>query len=251
VTEAVAEPRDGAVRLYGGLRRSEWGIAGTSVALNILVNGVLPERWQIPASLAAAGVTCAFALRAGAGIERQGLQPEHAPDGLKLGAAAAVPIALAIGAGALSGRMRAFYEERRIVEAPAPRALYETGVRIPLGTALPEELIFRSAVLGVLSKYHSPWKASAFSSVLFGLWHIAPTLDRMRDDPAAGERSTMQRAARVGLAVAVTSAAGMLLSFLRYRSKSVVAPWLAHTAVNSVGYAVAWLMARNGRGSGH
>jgi membrane protease YdiL (CAAX protease family) len=41
-------------------------------------------------------------------------------------------------------------------------------------------------------------------------------------------------------AIAVTFAAGLVFCWLRLRSRSLVAPLLAHVATNGLGLAVAW-----------
>jgi membrane protease YdiL (CAAX protease family) len=229
---------------YFGLRRSEWGIAGTSIALNVLVNGVLPERYHIPASLTAAGIVSGFAARAGAGVREQGLAPWDAPKGALYGVAAAVPVAAALAGGLLIGESRKLYGEQRIKNATIGNAAHEVLVRIPLGTALPEELIFRGAVLALLSRYHDPVVANAISSVLFGLWHIAPTIDRLETNAAISGHPPAHQAAWVATAVGATAASGLFLGWLRRRSGSIVAPWLVHSAANGVGYAAGWLSAR-------
>lgn len=83
--------------------------------------------------------------------------------------------------------------------------------RIPIGTVLTEELTFR-AVLDAASPGSSP--------IFFGLWHIHPAR-------AAGDS--------VALTVVGTFFAGVLFSWLRRRSGSVLAPMMLHYAVNASG----------------
>jgi membrane protease YdiL (CAAX protease family) len=47
--------------------------------------------------------------------------------------------------------------------------------------------------------------------------------------------------------VAVTFAAGLIFCWLRLRSRSLVAPVLAHWATNGLALAVAWFTIRHGR----
>jgi membrane protease YdiL (CAAX protease family) len=96
-------------------------------------------------------------------------------------------------------------------------------------------VIFRGALLGVLSRYHRDLVATAVSSLLFGLWHIAPTLSRIHVTGQA--KSPWQKAALVAGSVVLTTAAGFTLAWLRLRSGSIVAPWIAHSAANATGYA--------------
>ena len=229
------------------LTLAEWGVGLTTVGLNVLVNGVLPQRWHVPASLAAAGVVSAFAGAAGARTREQGTSVDRVPAGAGYGVAASLPAAAAVLAAMLSRRTREAFREPRIEDVSAPQAAYEVLARIPFGTALPEELIFRGAVLGLLTQRHSPALAISLSSVLFGLWHIAPTLDRLESNAATNGKPVAHKAARVAMAVAATSAAGVALAWLQRRSGSIVAPWMAHCAVNGTGYLCAWTAARIAR----
>jgi membrane protease YdiL (CAAX protease family) len=216
-------------------------MAATSVALNTLLHRSLPPRFHVPASLAACTTVSALAAKSGAGIEEQGLSPAPVPRGCRYGLAAAVPIVAALGAGLYFERSRTFYRADRITNATAGQAAYEVLVRIPLGTALSEEVIFRGALLAVLSRYHPQPVATVIDSLLFGLWHIAPTLrqiDGVSDEPPR------QKAVLVAGSVCVTAAAGFALAWLRLRSGSIVAPWIAHSAANVTGYLGVHLAAR-------
>ena len=114
--------------------------------------------------------------------------------------------------------------------------LYELFVRIPLGTALAEELIFRAALLGLYLRRHTFWKAAALSSLVFGFWHVLPAMGSVSSN-AAGQTlaSPAARAAGVLAPVVATAAAGMVFCWLRRRSRSVVAPWITHASLNSLG----------------
>jgi membrane protease YdiL (CAAX protease family) len=195
----------------------------------------LPEHFHVPLGLATSVAVSAFSVEAGFSLEAQGLNPRRAPRGALLGFAAAAPIAVGMVIGARIERLRHYYIDERISNAARGRAAYEVFVRIPLATALPEEMIFRGAALAAISRSHGPITAVTASSFLFGLWHIVPTLRK----PQAG--SNMHRALRVAGAVAVTSCAGLLLAWLRLRTGSLMAPWVAHGVANAAGFAAAWL----------
>lgn len=116
-------------------------------------------------------------------------------------------------------------------------------VRIPLGTAVAEELLFR----GVL---FAAWQAAGASdlgaalaaSVAFGLWHISPTVIGVRmNDPGASPAKV--RAAVIG-AVLATTLAGLGLTWLRVESEGLLGPIVLHAGVNSVGALGAWVASR-------
>ena len=50
---------------------------------------------------------------------------------------------------------RGFFQDERARGGGARHVLFETLVRIPLGTALPEEVIFRGSLLGLFTQRHS------------------------------------------------------------------------------------------------
>ncbi len=142
-----------------------------------------------------------------------------------------------MGLGAVVPATRGFFQDERARGGGTRHVLFETLVRIPLGTALPEEVIFRGSLLGLFTQRHSPAVAASMSSILFGAWHVLPTLRTLPLNPAGA------RAKRTGGAVlaAVTSTAlaGYGLAWLRFRSGSLAAPAVAHAALNAAAYLAA------------
>jgi membrane protease YdiL (CAAX protease family) len=243
-TQPIAVHKSSRPPTYLGLRGSDWTLAAAALALNGLLNLFQTRRVLLPLSLAACAAASGLAMRAGATAADQGLELRNVRRGVLHGLASAAPIAATAAAGLLLAPTRGLYAAERATAADPARAAYEILLRIPLGTALPEEVLFRGALLGVLSRSHSRVSAIAISSAVFGLWHVAPALRRIETTPALAARSTAQKAAWVAVTVGATSAAGVIFALLRYRSGSVVAPWMAHTAANVTGFAGGWLAAR-------
>ena len=204
---------------YLGLDRSGWAIGLTAVVLDVLVNGVLPQRFHIPACLAASALVTGLALKAGVSLGEQGLRPGDYRRGAAYGLAVAAAIGAGVGAGVRFEWLRPFYQEQRVVGASTRRMAYEVLLRIPFGTALSEETIFRGAIPSVMSRHHRPLIAAGVSSLLFGLWHIPPALVSVRADTrlADGRREigTPVRRHRRNLVPR------MVLCALRYRSRSL------------------------------
>ena len=109
-------------------------------------------------------------------------------------------------------------------------------------TAIPEEFAFRGVLLGSALRLWGPWRASLITSALFGLWHIEPTLHTMSDNRAvAGASATAGGQILLVLgSIAVTFLAGLVFCWLRLRSRSLIAPVMAHAATNGLALAVAW-----------
>jgi membrane protease YdiL (CAAX protease family) len=170
-----------------------------------------------------------------------GLGWREVPAGLGYGAGAAGFVLLVLLVAALIPATNGFLHDSRAAISGG-RLAYELGVSIVLLTAIPEEFAFRGVLLGSGLRLWGPWRASLITSVLFGLWHIAPTLHTMRDNHAvAGLTASIAGQSLVVLgSIAVTFAAGLIFCWLRLRSSSLLAPVMAHFATNGLALAVAW-----------
>lgn len=197
-----------------------------AVAAAVGLGAVLPTRRVGPrgrAVLAAGAGIGAVLLARASGLDRValGLDPSRLRAGLRWGGAAAATIAAGYAVALAVPVLRA----RFVVDAGGGRDdFYEwIGVHIPVGTVLAEELLFR----GVLTALVGPLP----QSVAFGLWHVRTAV--LAGDSVPGT-------------VLVTGLSGLVFSWLRRGSGSVLAPALAHLALN-VGGAVAVRVATGGR----
>jgi uncharacterized protein len=73
------------------------------------------------------------------------------------------------------------------------------------------------------------------SSMVFGLWHVVPTLGALAH--GANGRPNGRATASTAAVVAATATAGAGFAWLRLHAGSVVAPTLAHAALNMVAFA--------------
>ena len=216
----------------------ELGAAAAVIGYGVLVNRVIPSELYVPVNLAAGCAAVAAAHALGADWRDLGLARDRMTAGLKLGGLTLIPIAAAVALGLAIPWTRDFFRDTTIVNASTPEALYTLLLRIPFGTAMAEELIFRGALLGLFLQRHRPWVAAALSSVVFGVWHVLPTLNSLDTNPGASAAtgSLLLQAGAVAFVVLATGVAGMFFSWLRLRSGSILAPWLTHTGFNSIGY---------------
>ncbi len=212
-----------------------------SVAATVAAAGLdlLAHRLSQPAARAAARFTSAalvILIARAAGVPWAGLglgRPELG-SGLRTGAAAGAGVAAAAAASRAFPAPRWLFADERAAAAAGRGQLAMQLARITFTAVPPEELIYRSALLGLWLGRGNRATAVAWSSVLFGLSHILPTLSTM-DQTALHSRlagRALRQAGVVGGNVAVTGLAGAALSWLRLRSGSVVAPVLAHAALN-------------------
>lgn len=200
--------------------------------VNVLT-GVLLDGWHSwLLHLAAAGLAVGAARRRGYTLSSLGLDPADVPAGLRLGGLVAAAIGAGVAILAALPTSSAFDDER-FVDLSTAEVIFEVCFRIPIVTALTEELLFRSVLLAVLLAALTRWSAILVSSLLFGLWHVLTTLgDLGANDVTDGLSGWGVAASTLGV-VAATAAAGVGFCLLRLRSGSVVAPWLAHTAINA------------------
>jgi len=186
-------------------------------------------------------VLALVAWTAGAMWADLGLDRTDVGAGLRYGAGAVGIVLLVLVLAAVIPSTNGYLHDSR-AQISGGRLLYELGVSIVLLTAIPEEFAFRGVLLGSAMRLWGPWRASVITSVLFGLWHIEPTLGTMRDNHAtAGLSASIGGQVLVVLgAIAVTFVAGLVFCWLRLRSKSLIAPVMAHAATNGLALTVAW-----------
>ncbi len=218
---------------------------GGLVLFNVARNRVVPDGAQLGANVAAAGAVAMIAWWAGMGADELGLRRDRIGAGVRAGAGVLVVVVAALVVVALVPAMRPALDDSRVDVGPGSLA-FEVGVSIPFGTVLLEELAFRGSLLGLFARRTSTRRAAASSSVLFGLWHVLPTLSATDANDALGDLATGGPGLALVLVgtVLATGAAGMVLCWLRLRAGSLVAPVVAHLAVNGVTFTVAWIVAR-------
>lgn len=231
------------------IQRRRWR-PGRCFALALVVVAIVTTGRALgvagPDAVWASLMTAAMALVAwssGATTAHLGLRPSDARRGLAYGGcAAAVVLVVLVAAALLPATAGALHDARG--EIGGARLARELLVTVVLLTAIPEEFAFRGVLLGSGVELWGPRRASLVVSALFGLWHVQPTLATMGANPVAGAatHSTGGRAVVVLGAVAATFAAGLVFAWLRLRSRSLLAPVIAHVATNGLGLAVAWVV---------
>ncbi|GIE86854.1 CPBP family intramembrane glutamic endopeptidase [Actinoplanes regularis] len=186
-----------------------------------------------------------IARRAGLSWHDLGLSRRTLLPGLKyaLGAVAIVAVVYTAGAAIPATRV-AFHDVRYHLHPGA--ALLTAFVVVPLGTVLLEEVAFRGVLLGLVNRHRGATWASITSSVLFGLWHILPSLRLTQVNQAVGAALGVGLTGRILAilgAVAFTALAGLLLCELRRRSGSLLAAAALHWATNGLGLLIAAALA--------
>jgi hypothetical protein len=167
-------------------------VVGLLAVWNLVVNLALPSVAYVPANALAAAGLLLIGRRRALSWAQLGVGRDRAGAGLRIGIAAGAAIAVVIGALVTWPWSRRFFEDGSLVGVGVAGMLYQVLVRIPLGTALFEEVAFRGVLLGA-------WRraglraAGAATSALFGLWHVVPTLGRLDLNAAGGYRDVGRR----------------------------------------------------------
>jgi uncharacterized protein len=124
--------------------------------------------------------------------------------------------------------------------------LYHSFLRIPVGTALMEEVAFRGVLLAALIGVMGNVWAVVVSSLLFGLWHVLPALEFHEASSTTDRLGSGLRAKliTVGAQVGGTALAGVGFCLVRLWSGSLLPSIALHASLNAMGFALSWAFAR-------
>jgi membrane protease YdiL (CAAX protease family) len=210
-------------------------VVAALVAVNVVQHLVWQAWWLGPVTAVA---LLAFARWSGLSWSQLGLHRDRYWSGLKWGLGAVALVALVYLAGVLLPFTRTAFLDARY-HFGVHGALFAAFVTIPVTTILLEEVAFRSVLWGMLSRHVATWRVLLTSSVLFGLWHILPSLHTANAGNGIGETVRGFGAAAVVLVVVgivlFTAAGGVVAGELRRRSGSVLASAGMHWATNGLG----------------
>lgn len=248
---AVRAQRRAVPRVSGvsAARVRAWPVAVTSAAaLDVFAHSLGKPAARVAVRSCSVVALLGIARAAGVSWAGLGLGRGELGSGLRTGVAAGGCAAVVVFAGAALPATRGFFADERAAQAAAGGGLAAEVARITFAAVPLEELTYRSALLGLRLENGPQAGAVAWSSVLFGLSHIQPTLATM-SQTAIGQhlaRRPLRQAAFVAGNVAATSAAGVVFAWLRLRSGSVLAPLLAHAALNDSALIAGYLAHRSG-----
>jgi len=125
--------------------------------------------------------------------------------------------------------------------------LYQVLIRIPLGTVVIGEVAFRGvipALMGASPAIRWSWLPVLGASVLFGLWHILPSIGIATGNEAVRNALGGDQLVTTALAVGSMTLAGVLLCALARLGQGIKTTMLLHWATNSLGFVAARLVMR-------
>jgi membrane protease YdiL (CAAX protease family) len=220
-----------------------WAIALGCVVAVLAAHNVAGNLWSpqwayVPANLAIGVLVVWLALRSGVKVADITGPRSWLRKGVVAGAAAGLVVGAGIAVAALVPFAADLFADARVLGVGTIGLLFHSLVRIPIGTALFEEVAFRGVLPALGRRSTTPLRANLLAAALFGLWHLIPTTS-----VAAGNAGVAGFADGLVLAggVAGTALVGLGFSWMRDRW-GLAAPVLLHAIVNSVAFAVAWAM---------
>ncbi|MEX2553431.1 MAG: CPBP family intramembrane glutamic endopeptidase [Actinomycetota bacterium] len=145
------------------------------------------------------------------------------------GAAAGVILTCPLYLALASPRSTKLIADRRLDDVDVRELLQRVFYRVPLGTALLEEVAFRGVLFGLLLE-NGVAEAAVISSAAFGLWHIVPTFETARVNRAL---SGSIRFWAIAAGAVAAFGAGLVFVWLRVLTGGLAAPFAMHAAVNS------------------
>ena len=139
-------------------------------------------RDHIPANLLAAAGALGFAAWAGASVDDLGVRPADLGTGARVGLVVSGAIVVGVSLAAAAAPDAPVLRRHRASEVGHRRAVDELALRIPIGTALSEELLFRSGLTASFLQ-RRPWPVAVATCA-------GPARLQIRDHESCSQRCT-------------------------------------------------------------
>lgn len=217
------------------------------VIFNVVSNRVAPPAHYLSWALGASVLFIAVGLLDGASFTDMGLGWGTLLPGVVWAAVSIGGVALVYAIGSSFRKTRSAFHDERMQRLTGSRMAFQALIEVPFGTVLVEEIAFRAVLFAMLARRFGFVWALVISALLFGLWHILPSIGTHESNPALGSVVGSGRRGQVLAvlgSVLATSVAGVVFTMMRVVSGSVLAPMGLHWATNGWGYAFSWVMIR-------
>ena len=201
-------------------------------AHNVVQNSILNEDGYVPGNVVVAAALTRLARDAGLAWEEIGLGRGDLRMSRRIAAWVLTASAAFIIVATRLPWLRQHLRDERASVLSGGETMRRALIRFPLGTALFEEVAFRGVLPALFANEARSGDLAA--AAMFAAWHLIPTHHALRVNGfAQGPRSRI-----VGTLVGSAAAglAGYVLSRVRRKTGSILAPWLIHSAVNTTSY---------------
>jgi membrane protease YdiL (CAAX protease family) len=217
------------------------------LVLNVVNNRVAPQTHYLLWSFAGSVALLAIGLLDGNSWTDMGLGWAYLVPGAIWAGICIGAVTLVYLVGSAFKRTRTAFHDERMSDLTGGKLMFQALIEVPFGTVLLEEIAFRSVLFSMLVRREGVVWGIVVSSLLFGLWHVLPSIGTHEQNPALGSvvgGGLRGNILAVVLSVITTSIAGVVFAGLRLISGSVLAPMGLHWATNGLGYAFSWLLIR-------
>ncbi len=220
------------------------------VIINVINNRVAPQSHYLLWAFAGSVVLIAIGLLDGNSWTDMGLGWSFLLPGLIWAGASIGLIAAFYVISSAFRKTRQAFKDESIGSLSGGRLAFQALVEVPFGTVMLEEIAFRAVLFSMLARRFGVVWALVISSVLFGLWHVLPSIGTHERNPALGSvvgGGIRGNILTVAGSVLTTTVAGVIFALMRIVSGSVIAPMGFHWATNGLGYGFSWVILRTGR----
>jgi uncharacterized protein len=217
------------------------------IVINIVNNRVAPQTHYLMWAFVGSVVLLAIGLLDGNSFTDMGLGFSYLIPGLIWAGASVGLITVAYLVGSIFKKTREAFADERVGALSGSRLAFQALVEVPFGTVLLEEIAFRAVLFSMLARRFGVVPAIIISAVIFGLWHILPSIGTHEANPALGSVVGTGRRGNILAVIAsvlTTAIAGVVFAGLRIVSGSVLAPMGFHWATNGLGYFFSWFLLR-------
>lgn len=215
------------------------GVVLAMVGFQTLTRGVEGAPY-ISAGLATTGGLALVAWRHGLTATDIGLGRSTWVTGLIWSLGIVLVVGAVIGIAGSIPRLRRLFADERITHASGLTTARRVLLDIPFGTVAIEEFAFRGVLFALIDVNFGTVQAIIATSILFGLWHIGPSLE-MHDAHAETSGASWPT---VLSTVFFTGLSGVGFAFLRVLTGSLFPPSALHWAANGTGVVVGWVVHR-------
>jgi membrane protease YdiL (CAAX protease family) len=217
------------------------------VIINIVNNRVAPQTHYLLWAFVGSVFLLAIGLLDGNNFTDMGLGFDYLIPGLIWALTSIVLVTLVYFISSIFKKSREAFADQRIGAMSGGKLAFQALVEVPFGTVLLEEIAFRAVLFAMLARRFGVIPALIISAIIFGLWHILPSIGTHEANPALG---SVVGSGRRGAVLAVLASvfttffAGILFGAMRIASGSVIAPMGLHWATNGLGYFFSWFLLR-------
>ena len=166
-----------------------WPVAVVILALlvlNVVNNRLAPQTHYLLWSFGGSVGLLAMGLLDGNSWTDMGLGVRYLVPGLVWAALCIGGVTVVYLIGSVFKRTRVAFHDERMSDLTGSRVMFQALVEVPFGTVLLEEIAFRAVLFSMLVRRYGLVWGVVGSSVLFGLWHVLPSIGTHEQNPALG-----------------------------------------------------------------